>query len=270
MQKIELNIGNIISILEKNFHQYHNLPLPYGMTTHVYNDIIEKLLNTFFNYKSVDLDIDTEIYKYHYNQGTVYIKHENIYIENGFKIEFNSLYPNLIIKLWESGEINFNIYEFGILYSFLVKNYTKVKKLDVNENIKVLWRKIINYTYGILININYSPIKCDYIFLVTSYMFNFYNDLRVKYNDLLLYIDTDVMYLDYITNDLLYDIKNINIPFEIESYLNFYLIDKKKILVIRGDVDALGRINKYKSNYELEKNRLKKIKKLKNDFKYIY
>ncbi|MFW5848119.1 MAG: hypothetical protein ACOCVF_04320 [bacterium] len=260
--KKDLNIENIISILEKENYKYHNLQFPYGMVSSIYDKIIKELLDTFFNYEVCGLEIYDNIRQPPISS-KIYLKEKGNLVENGYKLEFNLLYPFIIIKLWENSDINFNINEFGVLYSFLVNNYKNVKKLNISKDIIILWKTLINYTFSILINPVSQFIRCDYISFVTSYMNNFYDDLIKRYNGIILCVDTDTIYLDFMTKEFIEDIKKIDIPFDI-SNLDFFLMDKKKIIEFNnGNIKSIG-LKKYKSNYQLEKDRIKKLKKIKS------
>ena len=266
MIKEDLNIDNVLKILEREKYNYQSLQYPYGMTISTYNTIIKTLLDNFFNYKINKLEIDDELYSFPNVGGKVYTIEDNIYIENSYRINFKSIYPYVLIKLWKKGKIKFNINEFGVLYSFLVNNYKNVKKLNINENIIVLWKTLINYTYANLLYIPTSSnvfIDCDYPHLVAEHTTNFFDKLIKKYSDIVLYIDTCTMFLDFITKDLLDDIKKFNIPFTVDKDLSFFIIKKKKIIVIENNKVTHRGFKEYKSNYELEKSRFIKLKKLK-------
>ena len=133
-----------------------------------YNKLVNRLLTDFFPFyttKNIIKETDFII-------GSIIILNErlqNKWLEKFSSITFNRMYPNIIVKLWETGELEFNIYEFGIIYKFIIDNYDTIKSNpEIDDVVKLAIRFFMNYTFGAATS-KYSTIQIDNIQKITTY-----------------------------------------------------------------------------------------------------
>lgn len=155
-------------------------------------------------------------------------------------IEFNSLYPNSILELYDTDRIEFNIREFGELFKILCdvrRNYKKT----ISERNYLFLKVLINYTYGVLhYNGNDEDrfLACSDPFLISSYSQDLFRSLITMESKNIIYVDTDQIYLYEINDRIKLFLKyfdNAGIPYEIEDIPQFMTIDPKKYIRIEKD-----------------------------------
>jgi hypothetical protein len=100
------------------------------------------------------------------------------------QVEFNLLYPFLLIDLFEENLIEPKWKEDILRLKWFIENRKELKTNFTNEYQR--WKTFSNSLY--------SKIKSPY---VEQYLNLFYSDLINKYNDKILYIDVDVIILNY-------------------------------------------------------------------------
>lgn len=163
--------------------------------------------------------------------------------ENVTQINFNSLYANLQVGLFEVGLIDEKWKDDIDRVKWFLKNRKELKSLPSGEYEK--WK--------IHCNSLYMKIKSPY---VTEYMHLFYSDLIDKYDDRVIHIDVDDVILNIKKtefqakesvpelNDFSYDVRFINY---------FYAEELKKYIKQDefGEIESSGFLD-YKKKSDLE------------------
>ena len=155
------------------------------------------------------------------NRGVLY--------ENITRIDFCNLYANIQIELFNEGLIEEEwTYDIDRVKWFL-KNRKELKSLSSGTYKK--WK--------IYCNSIYMKIKSPY---VLEYVGMFYNGLIQKYGDLVIYNDTDILYLNidkvsFKSKELVSELKDFEYDVEFINYL--YLEDIKKYI----EQEESGQIN---------------------------
>ena len=264
-----LTIDNIVYLLNQENYTVEQLTTlsvdnPNRFKLSDYNKFAKKLLDYFFtDYVTIKMSYDGPEYF-----GAPILLNERIklkWLENFSSIEFNSLYPNIIVKLWEKGELKFNIYEFGIIFKFIVQNYKTIKKNpNLTDVSRLLIKYFINFTFGATVN----RFDTSFIYLnshdkIVSYTKETFEHLMEQNTNNIFYIDTDTIYLDYITPEVLSNVKSLGVPYSIETNLNGMFLEKKRYQIQKnGDLKIRGLQGSFRSKYKLEKNRINKLQKI--------
>lgn len=269
-----LTVDNIVCLLnqqpytvEQLNNQNPNDPNRFKLSD--YNNFSKTLLDYFFtDYQSEEFHTVISL------MGAPIMINERIkmrWIEDFSSIEFYLLYPNIMIKLWERGEIKFNIHEFGILYKFLVENYKSIKKdPNLTETGRLLLKYFINFTYGATMNrFGTSFIYFNGHDKISKYTKQTFEHVFEKYGDTIFYIDTDVIYLDYITPEVLSNVKSLGLPYNIGTNLNGMFVEKKKYQIQENGSLRVRGLQRYRSKYKLEKNRINKLHKILHNIKNV-
>lgn len=219
------------------------------------------LLNEFYNGYQIN---DVNIVDIHLHPGSVCHLDsilENKIFENVTELEFKSFYPNIISKLsnlqtnktskendpyneenWDedgifSEKLIWNINEFPKLFDFLLKNKENIKKYK-DEKVNNLLNILINYTYGAINNRYSNFIKCNEQSAITSTGRKILTSLISSYPNHIIYADTDTIYFsafDEIENDVLDELKDIDIPYEIKNHLYLFPIRKRNYIIINNN-----------------------------------
>jgi hypothetical protein len=230
-----------------------------------YNDFSKVLLDYFFiDYKTIEIESTKSKFF-----SVPILLNESIkmkWIENFSSIEFDMMYPHIIVKLWERRDIKFNIYEFGIIYKFIVENYKIIKKNpNITDVSRLLVKYFINFTYGATMNhLKTSFIQIDDHEKIVTYSKEVLYYIMDKYKDTIFYIDVDSIYLDYIIPEVLSNIKSLGLPYTIQTNLNGMFIEKKKYQIQESGSLRVRGLSRYRSKYKLEKNRIDKLQKILN------
>ncbi len=111
-------------------------------------------------------------------------------IEDVTQIDFNTLYPNLLISLFDEGLIDEKWKEDIDRVGWFLKNRSELKRLS---NVSGEYEK-----WKIHCNSLYMKIRSMH---VTNYMDLFYTDLIEKYSDKVIYIDVDMLILNISKSD---------------------------------------------------------------------
>lgn len=143
----------------------------------------------------------------------------NLY-EDLTKIDFNALYPTILIGLFESGLIDENWKEDIERVEWFLKNRSELKLLSPNEYQQ--WK--------IHCNSLYMKIKSPY---VVEYLNIYYSDLLEKYGDRIIYIDVDLLILnikksDFQTKEIIPELKDFNYDVTFVNY--FYAEELKRYI----------------------------------------
>lgn len=264
-----LTIDNIVYLLNQENYTVEQLMStiqddPKRFRLGDYNKLVKKLLDYFF------IDYDTSksfVTDYGFMGASVLINEKIKYkwLENFSYIEFESLYPNIMAKLWREGKANFNIYEFGVLFNFMVQNRKNIKSNpNLSETSRSLFNLFINYTYGAGLNqYSRSIVSFDSVDKVPMYTKEIFEQIMEKNQHNVFYIDVDEIYLDFVSSEILSDIKSLGLPFTIENNLNGMFMEKKRYIIQKNNtVRPRGLRSSFRSKYKLEKNRINKLQKI--------
>lgn len=265
-----ITVDNIVYLLNQQKYTVEqlnnqNVKDPNRFKLSDYNDFSKELLNYFFiDYRKIEIKYTgPEIF------GTYIGLNEDIkmkWIENFSSIEFYMMYPNIIVKLWERGDLKFNIYEFGIIYKFLVENYKTLKKdSNITDASKLLLKYFINFTFGATQNrFGISFISINNHEQITTYAKETLQYIMEHYKNTVFYIDTDSIYLDFITPEILSNVKPLGLPYTIQTNLNGMFIAIKKYQIQENGSLRVRGLPRYKTKFKLEKNRINKLQKILN------
>ena len=214
------------------------------------NNDFNSLKNSYYNYMLNfyydDIRTINDIKNTTSSGGYIYVNEDNSlnWLHDVKKIEFNSLYPLTIVKLLKENKIKINIEELGLLYIFLVENKDEIiKKIKPhnNKNIYRLYKYLINSFYGLIIsNDKYYVDKPK---LITHYLSDFYNNLINNYKDDIIYIDVDMFIIKKYNNDIMNQMKFLDIPFDIVDVKKLYIINKKRYAMFSEDGVNVKNVN---------------------------
>ncbi len=266
-----LTIDNIVYLFNQETYTVEQIMStiqddPNRLRLRDYNRLVKKFLDYFF----IDYDTSKSYVIKPVLIGTTVLINEKIkykWLENFSCIEFFSLYPNIMAKLWKDGKANFNIYEFGVMYNFFVENSKKIKSdPKMSETGKVLFRFFINYTYGASQNhFGNSFISFDGVDKVPIYTKETFQYIMENNEHNIFYLDCDEIFLDYVSPEILSCIKSLGLPFTIENNLNGMFMEKKRYMLQKGNnIKQRGLRSSFRSKYKLEKNRINKLQKILN------
>lgn len=285
--KKELNIDNVVNFI--NLQDTFYLEQKQYKTTEV-NNLLKGLLDYFYDdYESKDIEIP----KYKITGTFIQLNNKirEKMLNNVSRIDFISLYPYVLLKLLKEGKLKINIEEFVPIYDFILTNRFIIQQHPLlrEDGFRML-KYIINVTIGILLGAGYkfnknltSFLYVDNIKLVTKYTLNTFGKL-MEDKDNIYYIDTDVIYLKSVTDEVIKEIDKLGVPYEIKNdiIVVFYKI-KRYISLINGEISTKGlqdrllkdRLLKDRFNDVIDTmkilSRNKKIKKLiKKVNKYVY
>ena len=152
--------------------------------------------------------------------------------ENITRIDFNSLYANIQIGLFNEGLIGKEWKDDIDRVKWFLKNRKELKSLPSGEYEK--WK--------IHCNSLYDKIKSPY---VVEYVDMFYTDLIEKYGDLIIYNDVDILYLkidkvSFESKEWITELKDFKYDVEFINYL--YLENRKKYVEQKesGNINTKG------------------------------
>lgn len=261
--KNPINVDNIVYLLnQQNFTiEQFTLKSLNRFSIKDFNNVFLSFIDYFFDsYQINDLEISNNR-----SYGTTLIndKLRNYWHTNICKISFDLLYPNIIVKLYENGKLKFNIDEFAIIYSFMVKNINIIKNhKNITDISKLLFKFLINYTYGALSNPKFSNFYVDKHRLICEYINHPLVTFKNDYIDNIIYVDTDEVYLDFLTKEIKEQFDWLELPYEIEYGINGFFLQKKKFIIDNNNNCKVRGIREYKSKYKSQKDRPYKISKL--------
>ncbi len=263
--KTPLTVDIIVKLLNQQQYTIDNFDVnsinKNRVSLNDFNKVFSIIINYFFeSYKIFNIEIIDDLE--YPNNIILNDKMKNHWHTNISKISFNNLYPNIISKLWKNNELKFNINEFAIIYSFMVENIDEIKNhKDMNEVSKLLFNFLIYYTYGALTT-TLSKFYVDDHYQIKKYTNLLFRNFIKNYNDNIIYIDTDIIYLDFLNKNIKYELNQLEIPYEIEFGINGIFFDKKKFILDSSNTCKVKGYRKFKSKYQLLKNRISKIKVL--------
>ena len=163
--------------------------------------------------------------------------------ENITRIDFNALYPNILIGLFNEGLLNKKWENDINRVKWFLENRADLKLLNPDEYGK--WK--------IHCNSLYIKIKSPY---VVEYMNVFYSELIEKYGELIIYIDVDRIYLklkkeEFQSKTHIEELNDFNYNIEFINY--FYAEELKKYIEQEesGVVNVEGYRDETKKQYLL-------------------
>jgi hypothetical protein len=163
--------------------------------------------------------------------------------ENITRIDFNALYPNILISLFNEGLLNKKWENDINKVKWFLENRADLKRLNPDEYGK--WK--------IHCNSLYIKIKSPY---VVEYMNVFYSELIEKYGELIIYIDVDRIYLklkkeEFQSKTHIEELNDFNYNIEFINY--FYTEELKKYIEQEesGAVNVEGYRDETKKQYLL-------------------
>jgi lipopolysaccharide biosynthesis glycosyltransferase len=166
----------------------------------------------------------------------------NLY-EDLTKINFNALYPTILIGLFEAGLIDENWKEDIERVEWFLKNRSELKLLSPNEYQQC----------KIHCNSLYMKIKSPY---VVEYLNIYYSDLLEKYCDRIIYIDVDLLILnikksDFQTKEIMPELKDFSLDVTFVNY--FYAEELKRYIEQEesGTINVKGYRDETKKQYLL-------------------
>ena len=185
-----------------------------------------KLLREYIGKLPTDLNFDTFEKNIHYLNPNC----KNIFLEDLIRIDFNNLYPSIILGLYNEGLID-------------TKWYSDMKKLkSFLENIEELKKKSqppypedpLSYKLGrIHSNELYGKIKSP---LVVEYLHLIYSDIIKECSEDIVYIDVDMIICK---GDI--DISKIPAKSEVSKIEYFYIENLKKYITFaNGQLETRG------------------------------
>lgn len=141
------------------------------------------------------------------------------------KLEWNSLYPNIIIKLYEEKIIPLEDYEARDLKYYL-ENKSELRKTD--PDMYNVFKIQSNSLYGKIVNRGYK-----FGSLITQYTKLYYTEL-IQNNPNIFYIDVDVIYytgeIDY------FDLLDLGVEYNISVVDSFIFSAKKRYIEITDTI----------------------------------
>ena len=291
MYKKEINVDNVVEFL--NSYDYTDSQLtaswnnPKRFRLRDYERVTEDMVNHFFDtYTKVDLEkypvseYNPKFILLHNSPSLICDRVIDKLVKDISKIEFTSFYPNIILKLYEMGEVKFNVEEYHELYKFMVDNQQEIEKhKDSVKVTKSLLRTIKNMLYLASGQIDNDVIKIDRVDKVIGY----YSDVYLKLfseNINIVHIDVDDIYYQKMNDDKIEEsIKELDLPYTITDDLSGYFFAKKKYIIDDGhgltcrgvNIKDTGRLRKNskqekikniynKMNINLRKRKIEKIK----------
>lgn len=171
-----------------------------------------------------------------YNWINPYIK--EVPLKNVMQLSFNSLYPNIICGIVDSGlhdkdigaskdGLKKSLETFKETFEYYCNNRVSLK-INNPEKYQEL-KKNINSFYGQLGFLSKTDMAPNYPGFVTEYLRHYLDDLLSKNSGMILYIDTDrIFYVGEI------DLLKFNIPYDIEQ-IDYIMFSEKKRYVMQKD-----------------------------------
>ena len=179
-----------------------------------YIDRIKKLENLQFN----NWDIKDKLIHYlgDFSRGNLY--------EDLIKVDFNALYPTILIGLFEAGLIDEKWKQDIERVEWFLKNRSELKLLSQ-------WK--------IHCNSLYMKIKSPY---VVEYLNIYYSDLLEKYGDRIIYIDVDLLILnikksDFQTKEIIPELKDFNNDV---TFVNYFYAEELKRYIEQEESGAIN------------------------------
>lgn len=206
-----------------------------------------KLLKQYIDKLPKDLEFDT----FEFIKKNIHYLNEDckdILLEDLIRIEFQQLYPNILIGLFNEGLLDIKWKQDIEKLQWFFERRVEIKRLSSDEYLK--WKIFTNSLY---LKIK-SPLVVEYLHLV-------YTDIIEKYANDIVYIDVDMIICKKGI-----DISNIPAKSEMSKVDYFYIENLKKYIIFaNGQLETKGHSNFTKSDLlqlvksEIRTRRLDKI-----------
>jgi hypothetical protein len=177
-----------------------------------------KIKDKYLNIIKECKDLEFDPFK-HIKKNILYVNDEykKILLDDLIKVDINSLYPNILIGLFNVGLIDKKWEKDINKTEWFLKNRSKLKLGNNSDYLK----------YKIHTNSLYNKIGTP---LVVEYLHLFYSDLIEKYKNDIIYIDVDLIILkDGVNIDR--DLNLMNFNFSKSKVDNFYFTGKKRYVI---------------------------------------
>lgn len=216
MDKKDLTVDNIAHYINleykgKILDDYRNL----RNCTIVYSNIMKYFFNITLIFENIPYDRNHKI------RGACAFLNEHSYdkwYSDIFIVDFKHLYPSIICKLINNGEIEFKIKELGILYLFLYTNMGEIISHHVmsnNENNLSIFRVLMNFMYGLIGNYKKITSNINDCNKITGYTRPCFDSLRNDEN--IIHVDVDIIHVKKITDELIEKLDKLNLKYEIND-----------------------------------------------------
>mgnify|MGYP000906264604 FL=1 len=136
---------------------------------------------------------------------------------NVVRIDFTHLYNLVLIQMYDEGLIPDEKVSIES-----IKHLLSIKE-DVEESDMYNWRYAFNTIWSKLFQRNRNDAN-----MVCDYMHHFYQELLHKNNNEIIYIDTDCIILNELSQDVKNLIDELGLPYKTVDLDYFYLIAKKR------------------------------------------
>lgn len=138
-----------------------------------------------------------------------------------YKIELNSLYPNVLMQLYENNIVTLDENDYKRMKYFINNRKEFLDEHTIEEYTQEkVW---VNSYYGRLYRS--QPMIAYYI---TEYVNQFHKFLLKKWEDNIIYIDVDTIIVKDNLTSIKWDVEDLKIPFDIEDVKHYYLKSKKR------------------------------------------
>ena len=253
----EINVDNIVEFLNsRNYSSAYLTNMTYSYPGRFnlkdYENLIDELIRHFFD----GITYITGEQFTEYIGGPICENKSTMgkVLRNVNELTFISMYSNIIINLYDRGEIDFSVKELPELYKFIVRNQNDIKKHpNAKEECTYLVNLIKNYLYGSSTNKN-SKIYITDIDKVVKYYKDIYKLLPEI--DGFIFADVDQLYFeDFATEQIESIIKELDIPYEIKGGVSFcYFNTRRYVSVVDGNIKVRGYDYPGKPNFRNRKN----------------
>ena len=173
-----------------------------------------------------------------YNYINPYIK--EVPLKNVMQLSFNSLYPNIICGMVEAGihktakeNVQKSLESFKESFEYFDLNKRNLKLNDPDKYLEQ--KKNINSFYGKLGFLSNTDMAPNYPGFVTEYLRHYYDDLLKRNQNIILYIDTDIIFF---AGEI--DLLEFNIPFDIENVEYVMFSEKKRYVMLKNEIVTRG------------------------------
>jgi hypothetical protein len=176
-------------------------------------------------------------------RGTIYLPED----KKGFLykdltcIQLNNLYTNVIIQLYDNHIIDIDR-----------ESADKIRWFLKNRNLLKVGSKTEYTEWKIFVNSFFGKLSKEKQICVTEYMSIFYKELITKFQNDIVYIDCDVIFMK--DNPLIIDyIKKLEVPFDYIKVPYFWAESKKRLIysLNTGEIESKG--FHFKNNSLLER-----------------
>jgi hypothetical protein len=195
-----------------------------------------------------------------YNWINPYIK--DVPLKNVLQLSFNSLYPNIICGMVEAGvhktakeNVQKSLESFKKSFEYFDINKRNLKLNNPDKYLEQ--KKNINSFYGKLGFLSNTGMSPNYPGFVTEYMRYYYDDLLKRNQNIILHIDTDIVFY---AGEI--DLLGFNVPYDVESIDYIMFSEKKKYVMLKSEIvtrgyhkntqDAIDILKRYIRNDKIE------------------